>query len=79
MITREGWKLIQLKDDTFQPYHILEDPLEYQNIEKQHSELVQRMIPIFNEQLNSDRADLQSVVVPLKVISLLDQLDVTSH
>ncbi|NWK56538.1 arylsulfatase [Verrucomicrobiaceae bacterium N1E253] len=60
LITRKGYKLIQLKDKSYQLYHILKDPGEHHNIAKQHPELVKQLIPVFETQQNSGRPDLQS-------------------
>lgn len=59
LINRKGWKLIQLKDNSFQLYNILTDPGEHHNVAQQHPELVKTLIPIFKQQLNSDRVDLK--------------------
>jgi len=58
LITREGWKLLQLDNKSFQLYNILKDPYEEHNIESQYPEVVKKLIPIFNAQLNSPRVDL---------------------
>ena len=58
LITREGWKLIELKDGSFQLYQILKDPKEYHNVAKEHPEVVQRLVKIFKQELDSDRPDL---------------------
>lgn len=60
LITRAGWKLIQLKDHSFQLYHILKDPEERENVAAQHPELVGRLVEIFGRQLKSDRPDIAS-------------------
>lgn len=59
MITRSGWKLIQLKDGTFQLYNILTDPGEHKDMAHKHPKIVNKLIPIFKKQLNSKRPDLQ--------------------
>ena len=59
LINRKGWKLIQLKDKSYQLYNILKDPGEYHDIAKQHPELVKTLSPIFEKQLNSERVDLK--------------------
>lgn len=59
LITREGYKLIRIKDNSFQLYNILTDPNEHHNIEKDHQDVVKEHIPIFKNQLNSERIDLR--------------------
>lgn len=61
LITQNGYKLIQLKDKTFQLYNVLTDPKEYHNIANQHPTLIKNLIPIFNQQLNSKRPDLEPI------------------
>lgn len=59
LITRNGWKLIQLKDNSFQLYNILKDPGEHKNMAKEYPEIVQKLIPTFKKQLRSKRVDLE--------------------
>lgn len=59
LITRDGWKLLQLDNKKFQLYNILKDPMEEDNIESKHPDVVKKLIPIFNAQLNSPRVDLE--------------------
>jgi len=58
LITRDGWKLIQHMDDSFQLYNILKDPGEYHNVEAKHPDVVQKLAPIYEAELNSPRPDL---------------------
>ncbi|MDF1754467.1 MAG: arylsulfatase [Verrucomicrobiales bacterium] len=58
LITREGWKLIQLTDGTFQLYNILRDPGEYHNMAEENPEVVTTLVPVFEEQFDSERVDL---------------------
>jgi len=58
LITKEGWKLIQLTNKSFQLYHILNDPGEYKNVAAEHPELMEKLITLYQAQLNSHRPDL---------------------
>ena len=58
LITRKGWKLIQLKDNSFQLYDILNDPGEYKDLAQDNPNVVKRLSDIFWKQQNSKRPDL---------------------
>jgi arylsulfatase A-like enzyme len=58
LITRKGWKLIQIDDDSFQLYDILKDPGEHHDQAARHPELVSELTDVFRAQLNSKRPDL---------------------
>ncbi len=59
LITRKGWKLVELKNGTFHLYNILKDPLELENVAEQQPEIVKDLTVIFQKQLRSPRVDLE--------------------
>jgi len=59
LITKDGWKLLQLKDKSFQLYSTKNDHLEAEELSAKHPEIVEKLKPIFMQQLNSERPDLK--------------------
>jgi arylsulfatase A len=53
LITRDGWKLIGLKDGGYQLYNVFKDPGEYNNLENKFPERVKSLAPLFKQQLHS--------------------------
>ncbi len=57
VITKDHWKLIQLKNGSFQLYSLKDDFKEEVNVEKQHPEIVKKLKSIFLKEQGKLRPD----------------------
>ena len=58
LIRRDGWKLVEIKDDDFQLYNIKEDNEERHNRADHYPERVSELKAVFMRESLSTRGDL---------------------